>query len=94
MSVRFRRVKVARQPINLIVKEVVFMFHWNDEKEVKITYLKVKDEKTVRTITPFKVGKITFNGKKIPVLIGYCHLRKEKRVFHLDRILSIEILTA
>ena len=38
MSVRFRRVKVAHQPINLIVKEVIFMFHWNDEKEVKITY--------------------------------------------------------
>ena len=86
--------KLSSQNLSRKEKEKILKYAIKNRKEVKITYLKVKDEKTVRTVTPFKVGEITFNGKKIPVLIGYCHLRKEKRVFHLDRILSIEILTA
>lgn len=78
---------LPREKKEKIIKEAI-----KNKKDLRIIYLKTKDEKTERRITPLKIGKIIFNRKEIPGLIAYCHLRKQERIFHLDRILSIEII--
>lgn len=48
-----------------------------------------KDEKTNRRIEPFA---LYYNLQESWTLIAYCQLRKDYRMFRLDRILKIEIL--
>ncbi|MDF2984546.1 MAG: hypothetical protein K0R50_56, partial [Eubacterium sp.] len=60
-----------------------------DGKKVKLSYYTpLKDTLTEREISPYKF--VFEEGGWY--LIGYCHLRGEKRVFRLDRIKSIELL--
>jgi len=57
---------------------------------LKITYLKANDEKTRRIIQPLNAGKMMYAGKSFIGMEAYCRLRKDKRVFRVDRILEIE----
>ncbi len=57
---------------------------------LKITYLKSNDEKSERTINPLSVGKMNYADKSFIGIEAYCYLRKDKRVFRVDRILEIE----
>lgn len=60
-----------------------------DEKKVKLFYYTpLKDTLTEREVSPYKF--VFEDGGWY--LTGYCHLRKEKRIFRLDRIKSIELL--
>lgn len=60
-----------------------------DEKKVSLSYYTpLKDTLTEREVSPFKF--IFEDGGWY--LIGYCHLREEKRIFRLDRIKSIKLL--
>lgn len=57
---------------------------------LNITYLSVhKDEKTNRNIEPFA---LYYTLKESWALIAYCHLRKDYRMFRLDRIMEIKLL--
>jgi len=60
------------------------------EQQVRLQYRSWREEKTERTIAPY--GVVNFQGRWF--VAGYCTLRQEERVFRLDRILSVEILTA
>ena len=57
---------------------------------LRITYLKSNDEKSKRTIKPVKVGEMTYLDKVFTGVEADCLLRKDKRVFRVDRILEIE----
>lgn len=61
-------------------------------KQLEILYLKTKDEKSRRTITPSFVGELEYNGRRFPGVKAYCNHRMEERVFHLERILDMRII--
>ncbi len=56
---------------------------------VEILYLKAKDEKSRRTVRPLSVGEMEYNGRPFTGLEAFCLMRREKRVFNVDRILEI-----
>ncbi len=57
-----------------------------------MTYLKANDTKSERVIIPTSVGKEFYNGKEFPGMRGFCTIRKDERVFHLDRIIKLQIV--
>ena len=64
----------------------------DEGKNLEIVYLKQKDEKSQRIITPQYVGEMEYAGRTYIGVEGYCHIRKDIRVFRVDRILEISIL--
>lgn len=64
------------------------------KKDVRFTYLKGKDEKSLRTVQPKKIGSMQYAGCEYIGLIAYCHTRKDDRVFNVERILTCEIIDA
>lgn len=62
-----------------------------EKRQLDIVYLKTKDEKTRRSILPYYLGDIEYQGKSFNGVRAYCLLRGDDRVFHLDRILEIKI---
>lgn len=62
---------------------------FEEERKVKISYYTpLKDTLSEREVSPYKF--VFDEGGWY--LIGYCHLRGEKRIFRLDRIKSIKLL--
>lgn len=68
-----------------IIKEAI-----KDKKPIEIVYLKTKDEKSRRTIIPYFVGELEYNGRKFTGIQAYCKYRNDTRVFHIERILEIK----
>lgn len=60
---------------------------------LNIVYLKPSDEKTRRTIKPYAVGEMEYQGKKYLGVRAFCLSRNEERTFRIDRILEIEEAT-
>jgi len=60
-----------------------------DKKTLEIVYLKGRDEKSRRSVRPLTVGEMEYNGHPYPGMVAYCLMRKEKRIFNVDRILEI-----
>src|SRR3990170_2968570 len=50
-------------------------------KQLEIVYLKTKDEKSKRIITPLSVGELEYSGKRFPGLKAFCTKRMDERVF-------------
>ncbi len=59
------------------------------KENLEIVYLKAKDEKSRRTILPLFIGDMEYNGNPYPGLEAYCLMRRQKRIFNVDRILEI-----
>ncbi len=62
-----------------------------DEAKVRITYLKGKNVKSERVITPQFIGQQTYAGHEFMAVEAFCHLRQAERVFNLERILTAEL---
>lgn len=62
-----------------------------EKSALSITYLKANDEKSRRIITPRFVGNMAFKGKEYLGIEGFCHKRREDRVFRVDRILEMQV---
>ncbi|TSC56464.1 MAG: PIF1 helicase [Parcubacteria group bacterium Gr01-1014_18] len=62
----------------------------DNEKSLKIVYLKGSDEKSCREIIPHRVGEMVYLGKKYIGMQAYCMERKEDRAFRVDRILEMK----
>ncbi|RAJ27298.1 helix-turn-helix transcriptional regulator [Pedobacter cryoconitis] len=58
-------------------------------KVLNITYLSEKAQETARRIEPFA---LYYTLQESWALIAYCHLRKDYRMFRLDRIIKVEVL--
>lgn len=56
---------------------------------IDITYLKAKDVKSRRRISPRSLGERTYLGKKFLGVDAWCFSREDVRVFRVDRILEI-----
>ncbi len=60
------------------------------EFELEILYLKAKDIKSQRKIRPRQVGQMDYDGKTFLGVEAWCSLRKDIRMFRVDRILEIK----
>ncbi|MDD5168848.1 MAG: AAA family ATPase [Syntrophales bacterium] len=60
-----------------------------DKQNLEIVYLKAKDEKSRRPIRPLYIGDMEYNGHSFLGLQAMCMLRRERRTFNVDRILTI-----
>jgi predicted DNA-binding transcriptional regulator YafY len=54
-----------------------------------MVYLKGSDVKSRRTVRPLRLGEIEYAGRPFLGLEALCLMRREKRVFNVDRILSL-----
>lgn len=66
----------------MVIQEAVTNF-----KLIKISYDSLENKKTVRFVEPFALYSTQENW----LLIAYCRLRKDFRVFRLDRIKKIQV---
>ena len=60
-----------------------------DRVQLRLTYASQRDEMTERVVDPY--GVVQWAGRWY--VVGYCHTRAALRVFRVDRIGSIEVLT-
>jgi len=65
---------------------------FQEKQVVEIVYLKAKDEKSTRKIRPLRVEEMEYNGHPYLGLCAYCLIRRQNRVFNVDRILEISVL--
>ena len=63
-----------------------------NKQEVKITYLKPNDVKTKRLVRPLTVNHESFMGVQFWGMHAYCRLRKDNRMFRVDRILELQVV--
>ncbi len=82
--------RISEQKIPLEKKIAMIEKAIESGKKLKIVYLKAKDEKSKRIISPSYVGELDYNGIPFLGVEAFCHKRGEDRVFRVDRILEIE----
>jgi hypothetical protein len=68
----------------------IFCYTWNICLCRGELYLKSKDVKSKRVIIPKKIGKMDYNGAEFLGVEGYCTIRKDDRVFNVEKILEIK----
>jgi ATP-dependent DNA helicase PIF1 len=62
-------------------------------KTLRVVYLKPSDEKSKRVIRPEAIGEMEYQGKTYLGVRAFCMKRQQERTFRLDRMLEIEELT-
>jgi ATP-dependent DNA helicase PIF1 len=82
--------KISEQRMPLEKKIEIIEKAIQNNKKLKIVYLKAKDEKSKRIILPSYVGELEYNGIPFLGVEAFCHARGRDRVFKVDRILEIE----
>ncbi|MBI4244811.1 MAG: AAA family ATPase [Planctomycetes bacterium] len=87
-----RQYRISEDEISFKNKIEMIRKAIDQKKKCRIVYLKASDETSERIIDPLEVSKMRYNGKNFTGLEGYCHLRMEKRVFRIDRILKISVI--
>jgi hypothetical protein len=60
------------------------------EHALEMVYLKGSDVKSQRTIKPLRLGDMEYAGRPFLGLEAWCLTRRGKRVFSVDRILSLQ----
>lgn len=63
-----------------------------EKQRLDIVYLKRSDEKSRRVIEPLYVGELSYEARPFLGLEAFCHSRKERRNFRVDRILEMKAL--
>lgn len=79
----------AEETLSAEDKEKLILKAIKESRELRITYLKPNDEKSVRVIKPLQVGDFTYGGKTFRGLRAFCLKRGEDRSFRIDRILEV-----
>ncbi len=81
---RAERLMSKEERIELIESAIM------DSVDLEMVYLKGKDEKSTRRVTPESIGDMVHMGKKYLGMVAYCHERQEDRVFAVARILEMK----
>jgi predicted DNA-binding transcriptional regulator YafY len=86
----FEEVVVPAAPVRLPAGEVVVTLSAavRERKRVRMRYLAGDSGETLRAVDPYAVVQ----GDAYWYTFGYCHLREGRRLFRLDRVLSVERL--
>ncbi len=77
--------EISNNDIQSIIKKAIGL-----KSKLIITYKDLEGYITTRTITPKTLFYTEVKGEL--ALSSYCHLRREKRVFILDRIKTVKLL--
>ena len=64
-----------------------------DGHDISMTYLKTDDTESRRVVTPASVGRNTYQEKQFDGMQAYCAMRGEERMFRVDRILEMKIVS-
>jgi ATP-dependent DNA helicase PIF1 len=62
----------------------------DDQRRIRIVYLKGRNEKSERIIQPLRIAQMIYRGIPFPGLEAYCFSAGDRRTFHLERILSVQ----
>jgi len=67
----------------------------NTRRSVRFNYVRADGQKTTRTIDPteFKTVDWKVRAGNTLCVVGYCHLRKENRIFAIKRMSSVRIVS-
>ncbi len=65
----------------------------SEHRNIDIVYLKGKDEKSRRSVLPLAVGDREFKGFPYLGMEAFCQIKRETRIFNVDKILSIDPAT-
>ena len=76
---------VAANDVQTVINRAI-----RSESTLKITYKDMEGRVTTRTITPKQLFITEGSGEL--ALSSYCHLRREKRTFIVDRIIELDLL--
>jgi ATP-dependent DNA helicase PIF1 len=60
------------------------------KQSLEMVYLKGSDVKSKRTVKPIRLGEMEYAGHPFPGLEAWCLMRHGKRVFNIDKILSLQ----
>ena len=60
---------------------------------IEIIYLKSNDTRSRRTVTPLEAGTMEYKERPFQGMRAMCHLRREERIFRIDRILEMRPAT-
>ena len=82
---------ISEETMSLDKKLELLRQAMKQKSRLKMTYLKGKDEKSVRTIIPRTLEKAVFNGNQFLALRAWCTARKAERVFNTGKILKLEV---
>ena len=55
-----------------------------------MVYLKGSDVKSRRTVKPLRLGEMEYAGRPFLGLEAWCLKRRDRRVFNVERILSLQ----
>ena len=80
---------LAEKQLSLKEKVEILKRACEEKRELEIVYLKSNDEKSWRKILPLEVSEQEFRGKSFLALRAFCFLRKEERIFNVEKILEI-----
>jgi len=61
-----------------------------EESLLQMVYLKGSDERSQRIVKPLRLGEMEYAGRPFPGLEAWCMTRRGRRVFNVDRILSLQ----
>lgn len=83
--------RYARANAEMSIEQKIQMIQHaiNNRIPLQITYLKANDTQTERVVIPSKVGIELYQGKEFPGMNATCTLRKERRMFHIGRIIKM-----
>ncbi|HEY1389604.1 MAG TPA: YafY family protein [Ktedonobacterales bacterium] len=78
----------AGEPVDVEHLKII-LYAVASHQHVRMTYHSWRGDMTERTVDPYHV--VCRNGRWY--LVGYCHLRTDQRVFRLDHIVNVTLLT-
>lgn len=84
--------KKSEQKMGFSDKSLLIEKAIKDKKKLEMVYLKSNDERSKRTVIPEKLAEMEYMGKSFLGVEGYDFLRKDERVFRVDRILELKIV--
>jgi len=86
----FEEVVIPAAPERLPAEQIVVTMSGavRERKQVWMRYRSDSCEETERAIDPYAVVR----GDAFWYTFGYCHLRQARRLFRLDRVISVEVL--
>ncbi|MBP8696859.1 MAG: AAA family ATPase [Syntrophobacterales bacterium] len=64
------------------------------KRPLEMVYLKGTDVKSRRTIKPLRLGEMEYAGSPFLGLEAWCQKRRDRRVFNVEKILSLETVDA
>lgn len=83
--------KKSEQHLSLENKIELIKQSISERKALELVYLKANDEKSYRTVSPSKVGEMTYREKTFVGMEAFCHKRQENRALRVDRIIEMQL---